>query len=82
MTLTELLSQIDLLDHTERLTVLDHLIDGLEHEGAGSEDDEADEDARWDQSFANSQELLSRMAARARQNRDQGQNRELDPDSL
>jgi len=87
MVLTDLLSQLDQLDRDDKLRVIDHLMDVLEQEG-GEESltnnaaEEAREDAHWDESFAKSQDMLARMAARTRQNRDRGLNAELDPDKL
>ena len=80
---TDLLSQLDQLDRDDKLRVIDHLIEALEHEEAEEPAaDEADDDAKWDAALANSQAVLTRMAAKARQNRDQGLNQELDPDKL
>ena len=83
MTFTDLLSQLDQLDRDDKLRVIDHLMDILEYEEAkAASPDESDDEAKWDASFAKSQDLLARMAAKARQNRDQGLNQELDPDKL
>jgi len=83
MTLPELLSQLDQMKHQERMQVLDHLIGVLEQEStARGTSDEAVDESRWDGTFAKSQSVLSSLAARARQNRDQGLNRQLDPESL
>ena len=75
------------MGHNEKMQVLDHLIEGLEQEAVGDlsaaeATESVQDDARWDTSFANSQEVLARMAARTRQHRDQGLNQELDPDTL
>ncbi len=83
MTVNELIAQLDGLGRDEKMQVLDPLIEDLEHESArGDETQDKVEEALWDESFAKSQDVLARMAARARQNRDQGLNRELDPDEL
>jgi hypothetical protein len=83
MTLPELLAQLDQLGHHEKLQILDHLIEGLEHESLSeSSVDESADEVHWDTSLARSQEALSRMADKARQSRDRGLNRELDPDRL
>jgi hypothetical protein len=83
MTFADLMSQLDQLDRDDKLRVIDHLMDVLEKEEAEAPSaDEATNEARWDSSFANSQDVLARMAAKARQNRDQGLNQELDPDEL
>ncbi len=42
-----------------------------------SPEDEVASDARWDASFAKSEDLLARMAAKVRKNREQGLNPEL-----
>ncbi len=83
MTFTDLLSQLDQLDRDDKLRVIDHLMDVLEHEeGEFPSVDESADEARWEAPFAKSQDLLARMATKARQNRDQGLNQELDPDKL
>ncbi len=83
MTFTDLLSQLDQLDREDKLRVIDHLIEVLEREESNEPfADEAAAEAKWDSSFARSQNVLARMAAKARQNRDQGLNQELDPDAL
>jgi hypothetical protein len=87
MALTDLLSQLDQLDRDDKLRVIDHLMDILEKESAEepSADDAVEaarDDAHWEASFARSQDVLARMAARTRQNRDRGLNQELDPDKL
>ncbi len=84
MALTDLLSQLDQLDRDDKLRVIDYLMDILEKESAEepSADEAAREDARWEESSARSQDMLARMAAKARQNRDRGLNQELDPDKL
>ena len=80
MTLNELISQLDQLDRDDKLRVIDHLMDVLEQEDKA--EDLPTEDAHWEASFAQSQDVLARMAARTRQNRDRGLNQELDPDKL
>ena len=86
MALTDLLSQLDQLDRDDKLRVIDHLMDVLEKENADELSDDAieaaRENARWEASFAKSQDVLVRMAAWTRQNRDRGMNQELDPDKL
>ena len=87
MALTDLLSQLDQLDRDDKLRVIDHLMDVLEKENAEelSTDDAVEaarEDTRWEASFAKFQDVLARMAAQTRQNRDRGMNQELDPDKL
>jgi hypothetical protein len=83
MTFADLLSQLDQLDREDQFRVIDHLMHGLEQEaGNAPAADELTAEARWDTSFAKSQDMLARMAAKARQHRDQGLNQVLDPDTL
>ncbi len=79
MALTDRLSQLDQLDRNDKLRVIDHLINVLEKESAEEPpaDEAAREEACWEESFARSQDVLTRMAARTRQNRDRSLNQEL-----
>ncbi len=47
-----------------------------------SAEDEAAANAAWNDFFARSQDMLTRMAAKVRKNRDEGLNQELDPETL
>ncbi len=44
--------------------------------------EEIEDEAQWDAAFADSQDLLARMAAEAMEEHRAGQTRDLDPDAL